>query len=335
MALRWTWVPCLLAALALAGGCKREGVGEGSRLPTGPAPGAVQNPFSGAVIYKAPYSNADQARRRLENMGSPDAALVAKISEQPQARWFGSWNADIQTVVTNYVNAAERENALALMVAYNIPNRDCGQYSAGGAGDPEAYRLWIRGYAEGIGERAAVVVLEPDALPQLTQCLAPPDQERRLELLKEAVMVLGQKPRTAVYLDAGHSRWIPADEMAQRLKRAGIESARGFALNVSNFVGDEELIAYGKSVIAALGTPTHFIIDTSRNGSGPTEDNQWCNPAGRALGRPPSADTGEPALDAFLWIKNPGESDGECLGGPPAGQWFEERALEMARNAKW
>jgi len=28
-------------------------------------------------------------------------------------------------------------------------------------------------------------------------------------------------------------------------------------------------------------------------------------------------------------------SDGECKGGPAAGQWFEARALEMARNAKW
>jgi len=41
------------------------------------------------------------------------------------------------------------------------------------------------------------------------------------------------------------------------------------------------------------------------------------------------------ALDAFVWLKNPGESDGACHGGPEAGQWFEERALEMARNAAW
>ena len=28
-----------------------------------------------------------------------------------------------------------------------------------------------------------------------------------------------------------------------------------------------------------------------------------------------------------------GESDGTCHGGPDAGQWFHEIALELARNA--
>jgi endoglucanase len=179
------------------------------------------------------------------------------------------------------------------------------------------------------------VVLEPDAVPQLKQCLSEADQALRLQLLREAVSTFGQNPATAVYIDAGHSRWVPAPEMAARLKQAGIEGARGFALNVSNYIADAELIEYGKQVVAALGVPTHFIIDTSRNGNGPTEDNKWCNPAGRALGHQPSTETGEPLLDAFVWVKNPGESDGECEGGPAAGQWFDARALELAKNARW
>jgi endoglucanase len=148
---------------------------------------------------------------------------------------------------------------------------------------------------------------------------------------------LEARPGVSVYIDAGHSNWVPAAEMAKRLKGAGIEQARGFALNTSNYQPDDALIKYGKDVIAALGIETHFIIDSSRNGNGPAEsaDESWCNPAGRALGHAPSADTGEPALDAFQWIKRPGESDGECKGGPAAGQWFPERAVEMARNAKW
>ncbi len=325
----------LLAAVAGLAGCKREGAlgPDEAGVPAGA--GAAQNPFAGVQTYHAPYSNADQARRRLENAGSPDAAAVAKIADQPQARWFGSWSPDIKTVVMNFVNAADREGQLALMVADDIPNRDCGQYSKGGAGDPETYKKWIRDYAEGIGDRRAAVVLEPDALPQLTECLSPPDQQKRLELLRDAVTVLSALPRTAVYIDAGHSSWVPATDMAERLKRAGISGARGFSLNVSNYMADLELIDYGKQLIVALGAPTHFIIDTSRNGNGPTPDKAWCNPAGRALGRAPTAETGEPALDAFVWVKNPGESDGECEGGPAAGQWFEERAIEMSKNARW
>ena len=38
-------------------------------------------------------------------------------------------------------------------------------------------------------------------------------------------------------------------------------------------------------------------------------------------------------LDAFVWIKRPGESDGTCNGGPPAGSWWPEYALGLAQRA--
>ncbi|MFI5427363.1 glycoside hydrolase family 6 protein [Aeromicrobium sp. UC242_57] len=74
------------------------------------------------------------------------------------------------------------------------------------------------------------------------------------------------------------------------------------------------------------------VIDTSRNGAG--SNGEWCNPSGRALGPEPQAGTAG-SLDAYLWIKPPGESDGECGGGPPAGEFWTERALELAANAGW
>ena len=78
------------------------------------------------------------------------------------------------------------------------------------------------------------------------------------------------------------------------------------------------------------------MIDSSRNGNGPaTGPESWCNPTGRALGRAPTAETDDPALDAYLWVKRPGESDGACAGGPAPGLWFPERAFELARNASW
>ena len=77
----------------------------------------------------------------------------------------------------------------------------------------------------------------------------------------------------------------------------------------------------------------HFVVDTSRNGLGPTPDGQWCNPPGRALGAAPTLETGDPAADAFLWIKRPGESDGACNGGPSAGTWWADYALGLARRA--
>jgi cellulase/cellobiase CelA1 len=37
---------------------------------------------------------------------------------------------------------------------------------------------------------------------------------------------------------------------------------------------------------------------------------------------------------AFLWIKTPGESDGSCGGGPQAGKWWADYALELSRMAE-
>jgi endoglucanase len=328
---------CLaLSTLFFGAACAHPPEAASSPASAERAPGG--NPFVGIPLYRAPYSNAENAQRRLEKTNPADAALVAKIAAQPQANWYGGWSGDIRTVVTNYVNAADRAGALALLVAYNVPNRDCGQYSAGGARDSGAYLEWIKGFAAGIGQHRAVVVLEPDALGLLEQCLSPEDQAKRLEMIHQAVLALKAQPGTSVYIDAGHSSWVPAPVMADRLKSAGIADARGFALNTSNYRADDELGKFAKDLLVALQLDMHFVIDSSRNGNGPVppgDAQDWCNPEGRALGRAPTNDTGDPAQDAFLWLKRPGESDGECKGGPAAGQWYEARALEMARNAKW
>jgi endoglucanase len=177
------------------------------------------------------------------------------------------------------------------------------------------------------------VVIEPDALA-LLDCLDAQSRDTRLALLQDAVGVLTALPRTSVYLDAGHSRWHRAAVMADRLARAGVADAQGFSLNVSNFLPRQELVDYGRTLAAAKGG-RHFVIDTSRNGLGPAPDGEWCNPSGRALGDRPTGPTTEPRLDALLWIKRPGESDGTCGGGPPAGQWWAEYALGLAQRAAW
>lgn len=77
------------------------------------------------------------------------------------------------------------------------------------------------------------------------------------------------------------------------------------------------------------------MIDTSRNGAGPTDDAlYWCNPTGRALGTPPTTATAGPHADAYLWVKRPGESDGTCdRGEPQAGRFVSQYAIDLARNA--
>ena len=255
-----------------------------------------------------------------------------KIAAYSQALWLGEWNSNVYRKVKWTVDQAASKGEVPTFIAYNVPGRDCGQHSAGGLKSKEAYQRWIRKIAAGIADRAAIVVLEPDALGLLEKdnCLSKAQQEERLFLLHDAVKVLRQNPKTIVYLDGGHSKWHPVEVHARLLKAAGVDDANGFALNTSNYRSNEELLPFAKKLSELLGG-THYVIDTSRNGAGPLGV-EWCNPPGRKLGLPPTTDTPDPDhLDAFLWLKRPGESDGSCNGAPQAGAFWDKQAIELAQ----
>jgi endoglucanase len=290
-------------------------------------------PFAGRRFYVDPAGAARTQADAWRTTRPADAALMDKIGAQPDALWLGGWNADVTAAAKARVDAAQVAGAVPVLVAYDIPQRDCGLYSAGGAFSADAYRTWIRAVAAGIGSRPAAVLLEPDALAGI-DCLSAADRDRRLALVRDAVSVLTALPRTSVYLDGGHARWQPAATMAARLSSAGVADAQGFFLNVSAFVSSAENATYGTDLAARTGGK-HFVIDTSRNGLGPAPDGQWCNPPGRALGARPSTSPGVWRQDASLWVKHPGESDGPCNGGPAAGQWWAEYALGLAQRATW
>jgi endoglucanase len=224
-------------------------------------------------------------------------------------------------------------------VLYDVPGRDCGSFSAGGASSASAYRSWIDQVAAGISSRRATVILEPDAVAQaVSGCVSGKAARERYGMLRYAVGKLKAEGHVTVYLDAGNPGWIkPAARLVRPLRKAGVAHADGFALNVSNFYTTQAATAYGDELSAALGS-AHFVIDTGRNGNGPDTSSQdvpsWCNPPGRALGSDPTTSTGHAFLDAYLWIKQPGDSDGECRSGaPPAGAWWAQYALELARDA--
>jgi len=358
-----------------------------------------------------------------------DAALIREMIETPQAVWFTSGTPHkTQQDVKNTVQRAAGKGQVPVLVAYNIPFRDCAQFSAGGATSVAEYEAWIDGFAAGISDNLAVVILEPDGLgiiPWYRQFRGLPSEggyewcqpaeadeataaDERFAMLNYAVDALKAQPNTSVYLDGTHSAWLGSGDAAHRLAQAGVERADGFFLNVSNYRLTEHLEKYGAWVSKCLAFSTnpaswgnghfdwcasqyypanpndfstwnltdqwyidnvesqdwwyselllkHFVIDTSRNGQGPwtptasyPDPQDWCNPPERGLGPRPTADTGNALLDAYLWVKIPGESDGECTRGlgpagetvdpewglidPGAGQWFPEMALQLAQNA--
>ena len=446
---------------------------------------AVGTPTDGAGRMLAPgtrffvpapaRSALQQEFQLLASRDRQDAALLGRMLATPQAVWFDGVTTEqqpqtplqVEMQVRQTLFAAALERAVPVLVAYNIPGRDCDQYSAGGALDEQAYEQWISGFAEGIGYRKAVVVLEPDALGNMpSDCLAnnpslnstnyPFTDAERLAEVNYAVSSLEPDPNVSVYLDGTHSAWQSVGTIAQRLVEAGVQGAQGFFLNVSNYQYTANNIEYGTwisdciayaiaispgnygncpnqywnggpsgteiatllgaytgvalspygvwsdstttvdlntsginarfaSMLGTVAATTHFVIDTSRNGQGPNdmgtyaatpynqpssvittlEAGNWCNPPSSGLGLAPTANTGVPLVDAYLWVKIPGESDGECdmAGGvrawdytvydpwgvspteqsvfdplwgqedPVAGAWFPAQALQLVQDA--
>jgi endoglucanase len=339
--------PAAHAPTALAGGASTGpglGPGAGSGAGTGAAAEAgggarfaagapAGNPFAGTTLYVDPSGDAAAAARTLQARDPDGARTLSRLADHAHADWFGDADpAAVRSRVADRVRTVRAAGALPVLVAYAIPQRDCGGgQSTGGVGDAAAYHAWLAAFAAGLGGGPATVIVEPDALAQI-DCLSSGAAAARYAMLNDAVDQLAAAGAT-VYLDAGNATWHSAADMAARLRLSGVARARGFALNVSNFDETADETAYGDAIVAALGGGAHFVVDTSRNGRGPTADNTWCNPAERGLGPVPTSATGDPRADAFLWIKVPGESDGACNGGPPAGQWWLDYAMGLASRA--
>ena len=398
----------------------------------------------------APPSGAVEQVESLLKQGQLKNAIEITLMEAvPQAVWLTSGTPSaVSASVTSTLRNAQAERAIPLLVLYNIPGRDCGSYSAGGAENTTDYEAWIDAIAVAIGDEKVVIILEPDALADLpsdcgynpTQVNIPQATADRYTQIKYALTKLEAGSETLVYLDAGNSHWQAVPIMAARLAQAGIQGAQGFFTNVSNFnlnnyetkydTWVSDCIAFANDpeqggwrlgnysycasqYYSPLGTvdpdniatwvytdewyqqnmgsatpATHFVIDTSRNGQGPLDasiyasspynqptsvvqtltNGSWCNPPGRGLGTHPTANTGVSLLDAHLWVKTPGESDGTCdaaggarawdytaytlpgwptdatdqaafdplwgLDDPIAGAWFPEQALNLAQRAQ-
>jgi endoglucanase len=407
-------------------------------------------PANTRFLIPEPPSGAVQQVESLLRQGQLKNALLVTVMETvPQAVWLASGTpSQVSTTVTSNLRLAAVERTVPVFVLYNIPGRDCGSYSAGGAENTADYEAWIDAVAAAIGKEKAVILLEPDALADLpSDCGYDPTQVNitqatadRYTQINYAVTELEAGPQASVYLDAGNSHWQAVPVITQRLVTAGIQQAQGFFTNVSNFnlnnyestydTWVSDCIAFGQDpeqggwrlgnysycasqYYSPLGAvdpdniatwvytsewyqqnmgvavpTTHFVVDTSRNGQGvlntaiyaaapynqPSSvitsltNGDWCNPPGRGLGTRPTANTGVSLLDAYLWVKTPGQSDGTCdaAGGarawdyadytqsgwptdaadqslfdplwgvddPIAGAWFPLQALNLAQNAK-
>ncbi|MFJ8169832.1 glycoside hydrolase family 6 protein [Streptomyces sp. NPDC094473] len=295
-----------------------------------PSPKRSSAPAVSAGLYRHPRSQVldwvgahrDDPRRPL---------IESRIAAQPAAVWFPAHNPGAVTgQVRGVTSAAAAVGRTPVLVPYAIPDRDCGGASEGGAPSLDAYDGWITDFAAGLGSGPVIVILEPDAIA-LSDCLSAAQRDARFASLARAGRTLhAANPRARVYFDGGHSGWHSAAKQAAALREAGAAtSGDGIFTNVSNFHSTADETAYARRVLAALGGQPGLgaVIDTSRNGNGAPEEGEWCDPAGRALGRAPTTATGLTGIDAYLWVKLPGESDG-CKGS--AGSFTPDYAYELA-----
>ncbi|MEW2265648.1 glycoside hydrolase family 6 protein [Streptomyces sp. NPDC047853] len=260
--------------------------------------------------------------------------IGSRIAAHPAAVWFADHTpANITARVRAVTSGGAAAGRVPVVVPYVVPGRDCGGHSEGGAPDLDAYDAWIDRFAAGLGSGDVIVVLEPDSVAQ-AECLSAGERADRFASLARAGRVMKDaNPRARVYFDAGHSGWHAPARQAGWLRQAGAASAAssdGIFSNVSNFHATADEVAYDRAVLDALGGPASLgaVIDTSRNGSGAPPGGQWCDPAGRTLGRAPTLSTGLGRVDAYLWVKLPGESDG-CRGEP--GTFTPSYAYDLAR----
>jgi len=296
------------------------------------APGSKALAVTGSLAANTQFyvnPNSNVAQWVAANSGNADEPVIAKdIASQPQATWFTTYNPTaIEAQVSSLASAASAVHQVPVLVAYDIPNRDCGGASAGGAPTIADYETWISNFAAGLGSATAIVLVEPDSLA-LQSCLSSADASARDGAIAFAGHVIRtDDPNAKVYFDGGHSNWNPAAQQAAALEAADVTTdANGVFTNVSNFEWTNDELYYGQQILTDIGDSSlHLVIDTSRNGTGPA--NTWCDPSGVSLGMDPTANTGYSYVDAFLWVKPPGESDG-CAAA--AGTFVPSLAYAMA-----
>ena len=300
---------------------------------------AETNPLANRAwgVYKG---SGDQAWTPYRRARGHKKQLLAKIALAPKAKWYGQWipknqiTAKVRDHITN--SQSGDPEALVQMTVFRLKpweEEACRRLPT--ATEQRDYKRWIDRFAAGIGTAHVALVLQPDG--PFALC-APGGSLLPSQLVGYASHVFSALPNVSVYIDAGASDWLRNDptKAVKILVPAGIDTARGFALNTTHYASTSAEIAFGTAVAQALAAAgyadKHFVVNTASNGApfngydyhGPNFDNAaTCKTAGQqacvTLGIPPTADVANPAwglsatdaanaaayADGYLWIGRP------------------------------
>lgn len=247
-----------------------------------------------------------------------DGPAAQTIASVPGSTfWVNGSDAGSLESLKQYIAQCERDGTTPLVTLYNAPGKESGSWPPSGndrgANGGADYMNYIQQVSDIIGDTNAVVTVEPDSFA-LGGGVA--DSERMAPIFDALEYMQANNANARLYLDVGHSEWLSEEQVISALTqdvngRSLASLADGVSLNVSNHHTTESQAAYAKAIYDATGLTS--IIDTSRNGNGYV-NGHW-DDYGAGLGVAPTTNTGYAWVDAYLWVKPPGEWDAPGKGG--------------------
>ena len=324
------------------------------------------NPLAGRAwgIYQG---LGDQAWEPYVRAKGKNKDLLARIALQPKAKWFGAWipNADIAAKVGDYIansQAGDPEALVQMTIFRMVPWEGDACRRLPTKAERASYRDWTDRFASAIGEAHVAIVLQPDG--PFALC-APGRSKAPSRLIAYSTRALSALPNTSVYIEGGAADWPHPSQggvaaVLEFLLPAGIEHARGIALNGTHYSSTEDEVARGAAVVQALETRgitgKKVVVNTSSNGlpfefgdyDGPDAENaRVCRSATDpelcvTLGIPPTADVANPAwglpaetnalaaeyVDGYLWFGRPWLYK-------QADPFVKQRALALVRSTPY
>lgn len=230
------------------------------------------NPLRGKWgVYRG---GMDQVWKPYERSTGETRRQLAKIMNQPRAKWLGAWipDRDIEAKVRGYIANAQGgdPSVLVTMAVFRmVPWEDEACRRVSTRAEKASYMRWIKAFVRGVGRSRTAIILQPDG--PFAQC-APRGSSAHSDLLRWTSRQLAALPRSAVYLEGGNADWnhYDPDLAADLLQAGGVQYVRGFHLNTTHYESTSAQIRFGVRVLRELASRgirrKHFTVDTGSNG---------------------------------------------------------------------
>ncbi|USP78604.1 glycoside hydrolase family 6 protein [Curvularia clavata] len=385
-----TVASAVTGAFALPSPLEKESIAARQSAPCSSAVTLSGNPFTTRTLYPNKFYSAEVKAAVAKISDSTLAAKAAKIANVGTFLWIDTRDKikvieeNIKDVPCNQIAGLVIYDLPGRDCAAKASNGELA------VGEINVYKTQYIDPIVAIIKKypnvAFALVIEPDSLPNLVTNINLQTCQASASGYREGVAYALKQlnlPNVAMYIDAGHGGWLGwdanlkpgAQELASAYKNAGSPKAvRGVATNVSGWnsfdqspgefanssdgqynkaQNEKKYVELFSPQLTAAGMPGQAIVDTGRNGvTGLRKEwGDWCNVNGAGFGVRPTASTGDSLVDAFVWVKPGGESDGTSDSSakrydsfcgkddaykpsPEAGSWNQAYFEMLVKNAK-